>query len=734
MIQLPGLIIDLAIILGAAALIILIFKKLNQPLVLGYILAGFLVGPNLKLLPSVTDINGVHVWAEIGVIFLLFSLGLEFSFKKLFKVGVASSATAIFEIIAMLLLGYCTGKLLGWSQTDSIFLGGILSISSTTIIIRALGELGVKKQKFAGLVFGVLVVEDLVAVLLLVLLSTLAVSQRFASTELMISLVKLGFFLTLWFLTGIFLIPTFLKRTSKLMDDETMLLVSLTFCFFMVIVAVKIGFSAALGAFIMGSVLAETTSAERIERLTTSVKELFGAIFFVSVGMLIEPIVLRNYAVPILIISLVTITGKITSTTIGALLSGQPLKNAIKAGISLSQIGEFSFIIATLGLTLKVTSDFLYPVAVAVSAITTFTTPYLMRLSEPFYKLVEKSLPHKWIKSFSDGSSLKEKNGKRFEPVFSTYANVVGLNFVIIIAIIFLSTRFLFPFLTSKIHNYILSIILTCFISVTLMSPFLWALALKKIVPTSTNSFLLNLKYKVRLVIMGEIIRIAIAVFLLYFLFSQLFVTFTALFTFLAITIILLIALSKYLRIVYNYIEQRFVTNLYARELETGKPQNERLPWNIHVEKFEIQPESDFAGKTLLQLALREKFRINIVMIERGELKITIPNKDDLLFPGDSISVIGTSGHLEQFGKALETSVIEVSEPAYNEMILQTFTVTGDSPLTGRTILESGIRQKAFGLVIGIERNEERILNPESYVTFLENDRVWVVRESAVKP
>lgn len=733
MIHLPGLIIDLAIILGAAAVITLIFKKLKQPLVLGYILAGVLVGPNFKLFPSITDISGVHVWAEIGVIFLLFSLGLEFSFKKLVKVGAASSATAVFEVISMLILGFFTGKMLGWSKIDSIFLGGILSISSTTIIIRAFGELGIKKQKFAGLVFGVLVVEDLVAVLLLVLLSTLAVSQHFASAELMISFLKLGFFLIMWFLAGIFLIPTFLKKTRKLMDNETMLLVSLTLCFFMVIVAVKIGFSAALGAFVMGSVLAETTSAERIERLTASVKALFGAIFFVSVGMLIDPAMLRDYAGPIIIISLVTVFGKMISTTTGALLSRQPLKHAIKAGMSLSQIGEFSFIIATLGLTLKVTSDFLYPVAVAVSAVTTFTTPYLIKLSEPFYKLIEKILPEKITNAHNEISPAEIQSGNGFRRILGTYALVLGTNSVIILAIIFVSVNFLYPFLEAKTGNYMFNIITTNMITVTLMSPFLWALSMKKIVPTTSYSFWLNLKFRAPLVIAGEIIRISLALFFLYFLFSQLFFTHKALFIVLAISVVVIIALSKYLKTLYLFIEQRFVANLNARELETGKPMNETLPWNVHIEKFEILPESAFAGKTLEQLQLRKKYRINLVMIERGEIKIPMPGKDERLFPGDNISVISTSEHLEQFGKELETSIIQPREGVNNEMLLQKFTVNSDSPLIGRTIHESGIRQQTMGLIVGIERNDSRILNPDSTATFLTNDVVWVVREGVVE-
>src|SRR5688572_4142675 len=405
MIHLPNLITDLGLILGAAAIITILFKWLKQPLVLGYLIAGFLVGPNFSFLPTVTEPKSINVWAEIGVIFLLFSLGLEFSFKKLLKVGTAASVTALVEVGFMLVVGYIVGVMLGWSRTDSMFLGGMLCISSTTIIIRAFDELGVKGHKFASLVFGILIVEDLVAILLLVLLSTLAASAQLAGVEMLMAVAKLVFFLVLWFVAGIFFLPTFLRRAKKFMNDEMLLITSLALCILMVWLATIVGFSPALGAFIMGSILAETVYAEKIEHLVKPVKDLFGAVFFVSVGMLFDPNMLVQYLGPVLLISVVTILGQSFSTTTGALIAGQPLKSSVQAGMSLSQIGEFSFIIATLGLTLKVTSDFLYPIVVAVSAITTFTSPYMIKASEPVYEWLNKKLPASWTQFFNRYSS-----------------------------------------------------------------------------------------------------------------------------------------------------------------------------------------------------------------------------------------------------------------------------------------------------------------------------------------
>ena len=396
--HLQPLISDLGLILMTAAVAVLLFKKIKQPLVLGYLIAGFLAGNHFDFFPSVKDIKSVEVWAEIGVIFLLFSLGLEFSFKKLMKVGGTASITAITQIIAMVAIGYLAGQWIGWKQMDSIFLGVILSISSTTIILKTFDELGVKTQKFAGIVIGSLIVQDIVAILMMVLLSTIAVSQQFSGSELLLSVFKLIFFLTIWFVGGIFFIPTLLKKAKNILTDEMLLIISLALCLMMVILAANVGFSPALGAFIMGSIIAETTQAEHIEHLVKPVKDLFGAVFFVSVGMLINPGTLYEYALPVAILTLVVILGQSISSTIGALLSGQPLKQSVQTGMSLSQIGEFSFIIATLGMTLNVTSDFLYPIVVAVSAVTTFTTPFMVKFATPFSEYLEKKLPRKWIK------------------------------------------------------------------------------------------------------------------------------------------------------------------------------------------------------------------------------------------------------------------------------------------------------------------------------------------------
>ncbi|MGV3538217.1 MAG: cation:proton antiporter [Rufibacter sp.] len=732
MTHLPHLITDLGLILGAAGVTTLLFKKLKQPLVLGYIIAGLLVGPHVALFPTIIEIENINIWAEIGVIFLLFSLGLEFSFKKLVKVGGASSVMALIEVVVMLLLGYLTGKILGWSTMDSIFLGGILSISSTTIIIRAFEELGVKSQRFAGLVFGVLIVEDLVAILLMVLLSTLAVSQQFAGSEMLEAVLKLAFFLMLWFLGGIFLIPTFLRKASKLMNDETLLIVSLALCLLMVILAAQAGFSPALGAFIMGSILAETTKAEKIEHLIASVKDLFGAIFFVSVGILIDPAMMVTYAGPIALITVVTLIGKAVSITGGGLISGQGLKTSIQSGMSVSQIGEFSFIIATLGLTLKVTSDFLYPVAVAVSAITTFTTPYMIKVSEPLYKSVEKMLPARWQKSLNEYSSGTQtiSTTSDWKLVLRSYVINLVVYSVIIISIVLLSAQYLNPFISENVVNGNLGDIVTTAITFIFMAPFLWALAVHHPQKEAQGRIWANRNYR-SLVIVLEFGRIAVAILFIGVLLNQFFSVQLAIVVGLVMAALMAV-FSKRIQQFYIRIENRFLRNLNARELqEAAKMHHTLTPWDVHLTSFDVEPESVVVGKSLVDLQIREKYGVNIAVIERGNRTIMAPTRNELVLPFDKLYVFGADEQISAFRQFLEDKAMtaqEVKEEKQKEDIrLQKLQIKSTSLLLHKSIRNSGVREKTKGLIVGIERKGERILNPDSGFQFEEGDIVWIV-------
>jgi len=716
------LISDLGLILMTAAVAILIFKKIKQPLVLGYLIAGFLAGPHFTLFPSVKDVHNVEVWAEIGVIILLFSLGLEFSFKKLMKVGATSSVTALVQIASMVFLGYFVGQLMGWSTMDSLFLGVILSISSTTIILRAFDELGVKGQKFAGIVFGALIVEDIVAILMMVLLSTIAVSQQFSGMELVFSVLKLLFFLILWFVGGIFFIPTLLKKAKNLLSDETLLIVSLALCLMMVILATMAGFSPALGAFIMGSIIAETTKAERIEHLVKPVKDLFGAVFFVSVGMLINPDTLVEYAWPVIIITLLTVLGKTISSTIGTLISGQPLKQSVQTGMSLAQIGEFSFIIATLGMTLGVTSNFLYPIVVAVSAISTFTTPFMIKMSIPVYNKLEKILPNKVIKAIESYSSSSQTIKATSNWILFLRASIIQIiiHSVLIIAIILLSSRVFLPMVNGSqwANVAIATATLLC------IAPFLYALSLRKIAVKPYEELKAENKFRgpIRIV---NLIRILFAVFYIGLLLNSFFSNFIA-FAALVVFIVAYIAFPKKLQNFYDKIENRFMQNLNDREnAEATKSKRELSPWDAHMTTFEINAESNIIGQPLHLLALREKIGINIAAIKRGNFTINVPNRNEQIYPNDVLYIIGTDRQIDKFRVFMKNSKVAIPENDA-ETVLKQFELKNDD-FIGKTIRESQLREKTNGLIVGIEREGQRMMNPESHVVLQKNDILWIV-------
>ena len=722
--HLEPLITDLGLILMTAGIAVLLFKKLKQPLVLGYLIAGFLAGNNFDFFPTIRDTKSVEVWAEIGIIFLLFSLGLEFSFKKLIKVGGTASITAITQISFMIFLGYFVGQLLDWSKMDSLFLGVILSISSTTIILKSFDELGIKVQRFVGNVIGALIVQDIIAILLMVLLSTIAVSENFSGGELIQSILKLVFFLVLWFLSGIFIIPTVLKKAKHLLTDEMLLIISIALCLLMVILAANVGFSPALGAFIMGSIIAETTQAEHIEHLVKPVKDLFGAVFFVSVGMLIDPHTLVEHAIPVLILSLVTIFGQSISSTIGCLLSGQPLKESVQTGMSLSQIGEFSFIIATLGITLQVTSSFLYPIVVAVSAMTTFSTPYMIKLSGPFSDFLSRKLPRKWLKRIERYSASTQaiKTVNNWKTVINAYLTQVVIHSIIIVAVILLSSRFILPL----VKEYPFGAAIGALITLVFLAPFLWALSLRRVAVAEVSILLEERKSRGPMAMLF-LFRILIAIVYIGFLLNIFFSPKTALVAF-VVAIILYFLFQKRLNHQYHKIENHFLSNLNDREISKAKRSRSDLsPWDGHMAVFDIAAESNIAGETLKKLQLREQLGINIASIKRGEITIHIPDANERIFPGDEVFVIGNDAQVQEFKKYLDQHEIEATPEVREPDIVLRQIELKNHEFIGKSIKESKLREKTKGLVVGIEKRGQRFMNPESNILLEKDDILWIV-------
>ena len=728
--HLPLLITDLALILGAAGVITVLFRRLKQPMVLGYVLAGLLVGPYFPLFPTVSDLEGVKIWAEIGVIFLLFSLGLEFSFKKLAKVGASAGITGIIEISLMTLVGFSTGKALGWPLMDCLFLGGIIAISSTTIIFRAFEELGIKTQQFTSLVLGVLIIEDIVAVLLMVLLSTMAVSLEFEGTEMLLALGKLLFFLSLWILLGIFLLPSLLKKASRWLSSESLLIVALGLCLGMVVLASNIGFSAELGAFVMGSVLSETVYGEKIQHMLAPVKNLFGAVFFVSVGMLIDTKVLWQYIGPVLLLSSLVIAGKFLFVSTGALVSGRTLKQSVQAGTAMTQIGEFSFIIATLGVSLKVTSSYLYPIAVGVSVLTTFTTPFLIKLADPLHRKLTTVLPARWqemLNQYSAGSQVL-KSESEWKKFIGAYGQLMFVNSVFCIAAIMLSRYLLKPFLAGLLENNTLASVLSVIISLAAMTPFIWALTMKKIEGNAYKILWLNNKYNRGPLVSLEILRNLLAVVFTGLLIGQYFsLRLTMLGTFLVLVVVLLIFRQRLQRF-YHILEHRFLHNLHDKERMESQHQG-LVPWDAHLTNSRISASCTFIGRTLEELQLREQFGVNIAFIKRGNRLIYAPSRFEKLYPYDEVGVIGTDVQLKHFNALLESEADEVStvDVDSEEIVLEKIIVDETNQLRGQTIRNSGIREKTKGLVVGIERSGERLLNPASDTVFEWEDIIWLV-------
>lgn len=745
MVHLPKLIADLALILITGAITTLLFRKIKQPLVLGYIIAGFLVGPHLSITPTVADNENIKTLAEIGVIFLLFSLGLEFSFKKLLRVGGAASITALVEITFITITGYFVARWMNWSFMDSLFLGGMLASSSTTIIIRAFDELGIKTRQYVRVVFGVLVVEDIVVILLMVLLSTMAVSKEFQGTELLFTVTKLLFFLALWFLAGIFLLPTFLKKAKKLLDEEALLILSIGLCLGMVVVATQVGFSAELGAFIMGSIMAETTSAEKVEHLIKPVKDLFAAVFFVSVGMMIDPQAIVQYKWPVVWITLLTLFGKLFSTTLGALLSGQPLKQSVQVGMSMAQIGEFAFIVATLGLSLGVISDFIFPVVVGASAITTFTTPYMIKFSEPVYNFISRSLPRRWVLALNNYSSGAQhiQAESNWKVVMKSYASIVITNGIILIALFLISVKFLMPLLNDHIANTLFKSVAGLAITLGVSAPFLWALMAKKPAISAYKELWLVNKYNRGPLLVLEILRNIIGILLIGFWVNSFFSTKITFLIAVPLIIIVMLLFSKRIQTFYQRIEGRFLSNLNARERLAGRqqanqneihnrfnPQSDLSPWDAHMIDMEVNPQAEYIGKTLVELAWREKYGINIAYIKRGEKLIYAPGRNNRLLPFDHVGIIATDDQMQTFRPVFDAiEPVSKTNEQLDDIVLQKIVVDEHNKLKGLSIRGSHIRERTNGLVVGIERHKERILNPDSTTNFQWGDIVWIVGE-----
>ena len=742
MAELPTMISDLALILISAGIVTLIFKRLKQPLVLGYIVAGFLVSPHMPYTASVADMENVHLWADIGVMFLLFSLGLDFSFKKILKMGASPIISAITIIFFMSMLGVCVGHSFGWSRMDCIFLGGMLAMSSTTIIYKAFDDLGLRQQQFAGLVMSVLILEDILAIVMMVMLSAIASGNNPDGGQMIGSVVKIGFFLVLWLVVGIFAVPLFLRSVRKLINSEVLVIVSLGLCCAMAVVSTRVGFSSAFGAFIMGSILAETVEAEKIERLVEPVKNLFGAIFFVSVGMLVDPQILVSYAVPIILLILTILIGQSIFGSFSFLLGGESLRSAMRCGFSMAQIGEFSFIIASLGLSLGVISDFLYPVVVAVSVITTFLTPYMIRLATPAYNVVEHHLPSRIIQLLNHLSTNRpdSKQDSLWRRLLTQMVVNTIVYSILTSAAIALMFTFVQPFMLRllpgwNLHWYANGI--TGLLTVILIAPFLRAMVMKKNRSPEWRA-LWNESNRNRLPLLSTVLaRVIIAVSFVFYICNYLSRFSNAIMITVGLVVVVFIVLSRSIKHRSILLERLFINNLRSRDIEAqvhGKKrplyEGKLLDRDIHIADFEVPFNSMWMGSTLKELNLGKRYGVHISSILRGGFRMNIPTGDYLLFPGDRLQVIGSDEQLANFHHDLENDVIsEDLEIENREMKLRQLIISSTSPFVGKTLEESGIRSIYGCMVIGLEEGKENLSPFSPKRRFQEGDIIWVVGE-----
>ena len=740
--ELPALIKDLALILVVAGIVTLLFKKLKQPLVLGYVVAGFLVSPHMPYTMSVVDQADIHTWADIGVMFLLFSLGLDFSFKKILKMGASPVIATCTIVFCMMMLGMLVGHAFGWAKMDCIFLGGMLAMSSTTIIYKAFDDLGLRQQQFAGIVMSVLILEDILAIVMMVMLAAIASGNNPDGGQMIGSVARIGFFLVLWFVVGIFAIPLFLRSVRRLMNNEVLLVVSLGLCCAMAVLSTKVGFSSAFGAFVMGSILAETIEAEKIIKLVEPVKNLFGAIFFVSVGMLVDPAILAKYALPIFVLVMTILIGQALFGSFGFMLAGESLKSAMKCGFSMAQIGEFSFIIASLGLSLGVIGDFLYPVVVAVSVITTFLTPYMIRLATPAYNKLERHLPNRLISSLnrltmSHPNTVEKSKWKRLLFQMGVNTLIYGILSAAIITLMF--TIFL-PFMQRVLPGEHLSVyvhIITAVVTVLLIAPFLRAMVMKKNHSEEWKALWQESNVNHLPLIFTILVRMVVAASFVFYICNRLFRFRPAFVITIGLAVVILIVYSRWVKRRSIRLERLFILNLRSRDIEAQVHGHKRplyegrlLDRDIHIADFEVPADSLWTGQTLRELSLGKKYGVHVSSILRANRRLNIPDGHSVIFPGDKLQVIGSDDQLTTFRHALESELYgEDMELEKREMRLRSMVINSSSKFIGKTLEESGIRDQYNCMVVGIEQGEENLSQVKPTYRFERGDIIWGVGE-----
>jgi len=722
--DLAPLIYDLTVMLGVAGLVVLIFQRIKQPVVLGYLVAGMIIGPYTPPYSFITDLANVKILSELGVIFLMFSLGLEFSFHKLTKVGFSALITGLIDVSFMLGLGYCTALLLGWSGRDPLFLGAAMAISSTTIIFKAMGELGLKTKRFADVIFGVLIVEDLLAILLLVALSTMVVTKNVNFTTLLFAGLKLVLVVGGWIIFGYFLLPSFFRRLETYISQETLTIVAVALCLLLVSIAAHFHYSTALGAFIMGSILAETVLVHRIEEIIVPIRDIFGAIFFIAVGMLIDPAIIIEQWYAILLIIVMLMLGKVFIISFGTFLTGHNAKTAIRAGFGMAQIGEFSFIIATLGLALNVINDKLYPIIVAVSCITTFTTPYMIRLSGTLSQQVDKLMPER-IKFFLDRYSAwayRVQTSSAQKSLLGSVTLSVITNGITIAIIFTLIDKYFYPYMYTIVLKHKSAKIIAELTAIILSSPFIWGMLFSHRsahFPEYAKKTLNPIVFLIWLVTLAELVFLSLVYFH----------TWLTTAIFLVIVIVFFTIAYRHLEKSYHWFEGQLVKNIKKQKIIPSR-HSQLSPWDTHLVEIEVGDLSPFVNQTLGDAHIRELYGVNIVAIRRGHHTIIAPRGQEILHDNDKLFVLGNDEQIDLFRNAATLVSTEIENKDHlSDFALKPILISLNHPFVGKSIRDSKIRETFNALVVGIERGNSHLLNPHPETVIQLDDILLLVGE-----
>lgn len=736
----PQLIIDLAIMLMTAAVVTISFRKLRLPTILGYIVAGFLIGPNFPYFVEAASAESIETWSEIGVIIILFHIGLEFDFHKLADLGSTAVISAAVKMGGVMFVGYAFGRLLGMSTMNCVFLGAMLSISSTVVIQKCFEEMGLSNKKFSKLVMGSLVVEDVIAVFMMVILTTMSVSKGGAA-DTATHLFLMVCYLIIWLILGIYFVPTILNRSMALMSRETLTLLSIGFCFLMALLARHLGFSMELGAFLAGSFFAGTVHVHKIETVTSGIKDMFGAVFFLSVGMMVDPAVISEKWTSILPIAAIAVAAKLVFAAIGVLLSGQDADTAIRAGTSLAPIGEFSFIIANLGISLGVMDADLYPIIVAASILTIIATPVLIRQTDNILKLLGRIIPERIkrrIRSYTSDDQSVQEHTSEWMVVFRDYFSKFAIYGSIMLVAALAGCRVLYPKLAGTLGSRNAAFVATALIYLVLIifaRPFLGRRN-----GAFTKLWVERLANRTPLVAM-IMLKIAALVFIALIPLIDLFRLKNPLLFLLIPLILYIIGRLDFIATYYLQLETRFLANLNQKTAEERTGASDLscgIDEDYSITSWVVPHGANYSNKSILDLGWGKTMDVYVVKIRRGDKRISMPPARTVLREGDKVYTIGEKQQLETFISTIKPEKVEViktlkefmANPYHdrgNELACAAIRVRGSESYVGKPLRKSGINARVHCMILGIEREGYVTRVPDPNMLIAAGDILWII-------